>query len=90
MLEVDDINHYYGGSHILRGVSLQVAKGQCLAVLGRNGVGKTTLLKCLMGVESVRSGKILFENKDISRLAPYRRAQRGLAYVPQGRRFSHG
>jgi urea transport system ATP-binding protein len=85
MLEVDDINHYYGGSHILRGVSLQVAKGQCLAVLGRNGVGKTTLLKCLMGVESVRSGKILFENKDISRLAPYRRAQRGLAYVPQGR-----
>ena len=85
MLTVDGINHYYGGSHILRGVSLEVTQGQCLAVLGRNGVGKTTLLKCMMGVEPIRSGQIRFEGKDISKLAPYRRAQRGLAYVPQGR-----
>jgi urea transport system ATP-binding protein len=85
MLKVQGINHYYGGSHILRGVDLEVKQGQCLAVLGRNGVGKTTLLKCLMGVESIRSGQIEFEGKDISKLPPYRRAQRGLAYVPQGR-----
>ena len=85
MLKVQGINHYYGGSHILRGVDLEVKQGQCLAVLGRNGVGKTTLLKCLMGVEPIRSGQIEFEGKDISKLPPYRRAQRGLAYVPQGR-----
>lgn len=85
MLRVEGINHYYGGSHILRGVNLEVNQGQCLAVLGRNGVGKTTLLKCLMGVEPIRSGQIRFEDKEISKLAPYRRAQRGMAYVPQGR-----
>jgi urea transport system ATP-binding protein len=85
MLQVDHIDHYYGGSHILRGVTLDVAVGQCLGVLGRNGVGKTTLLKCMMGVEPIRDGKILFNGEDISRLAPYKRAQRGMAYVPQGR-----
>ena len=85
MLQVKDINHYYGGSHILRGVSLDVTVGQCLAVLGRNGVGKTTLLKCMMGVESIKSGGIVYEGRDISSLAPYQRAALGLAYVPQGR-----
>lgn len=85
MLTVENIDHYYGGSHILRGVSLEVEVGQCMGVLGRNGVGKTTLLKCMMGVEPIRGGKILFQGEDISRLAPYKRAERGLAYVPQGR-----
>lgn len=85
MLQVKDINHYYGGSHILRGVNVDVSVGQCLAVLGRNGVGKTTLLKCMMGVEPIRSGSILFDGQEISSLAPYQRAELGLAYVPQGR-----
>lgn len=85
MLQVKDINHYYGGSHILRGVNVDVSVGQCLAVLGRNGVGKTTLLKCMMGVEPIRSGAILFDGQEISSLAPYQRAELGLAYVPQGR-----
>ena len=85
MLQVKGIEHYYGGSHTLRGVSLQVQAGQCLAILGRNGVGKTTLLKCLVGVEPIRKGQIIFKDEDVSRLATYQRARRGIAYVPQGR-----
>jgi len=85
MLQAESINQYYGGSHTLRGVSLAVRKGQCLALLGRNGVGKTTLLKCLMGVLPLARGKVLFDGQDISRLAPHRRAALGMAYVPQGR-----
>ncbi len=85
MLQAKGIEHYYGGSHTLRGVSLQVEPGQCLAILGRNGVGKTTLLKCLVGVEPIRKGKILYNNEDVSKLATYQRARRGIAYVPQGR-----
>src|SRR5690554_4499599 len=85
MLQAIDVHHYYGGSHTLRGVTLSVQAGQCLAVLGRNGVGKTTLLKCLVGVERIRQGQILFKDKDISRLPPHRRARLGIAYVPQGR-----
>ncbi len=85
MLQVEQLNQYYGSSHTLRGVSLSVAKGECLALLGRNGVGKTTLLKCLMGVLPVARGRVLFEGRDISRLAPHARARLGIAYVPQGR-----
>ncbi|MGV6874298.1 urea ABC transporter ATP-binding subunit UrtE [Pseudochelatococcus sp. B33] len=85
MLNVDTINQYYGGSHILRSVSLSLDKGECLGLLGRNGVGKTTLLKCLMGVLPVAGGRITFEGEDITRLAPHQRAVRGIAYVPQGR-----
>lgn len=85
MLRVRDINHYYGGSHILRGVNVDVSVGKCLAVLGRNGVGKTTLLKCMMGVERIRSGHIELEGREISGLAPFQRSQLGMAYVPQGR-----
>src|SRR5690606_41546149 len=62
------INQYYGGSHTLRGVSLSLERGQCLALLGRNGVGKTTLLKCLMGVEPVASGRIQFNGQDITQI----------------------
>jgi urea transport system ATP-binding protein len=85
MLDVQAINQYYGGSHTLRGVSLSLQRGECLALLGRNGVGKTTLLKCLMGVLPVSSGSVIFNGEDISRLAPHERAARGIAYVPQGR-----
>ncbi|MFZ6675773.1 urea ABC transporter ATP-binding subunit UrtE [Undibacterium sp. Rencai35W] len=85
MLQVDHINQYYGSSHTLRGVSLSLEKGQCLTLLGRNGVGKTTLLKCLMGVLPVSSGSIMLEGRDITRLKPHERAAAGIAYVPQGR-----
>ena len=67
MLEVNTINQYYGGSHILRDVSLTAPVGECSVVLGRNGVGKTTLLKCLMGVLPIKSGQILLDGKDISK-----------------------
>ncbi|UYO93582.1 urea ABC transporter ATP-binding subunit UrtE [Pollutimonas sp. M17] len=85
MLNVQAIDQYYGGSHTLRGVSLSLKRGKCLALLGRNGVGKTTLLKCLMGVLPVASGSIHFNGQDITRLSPHQRAARGIAYVPQGR-----
>ena len=85
MLQVEQINQYYGSSHTLRGVSLAVEKGQCLALLGRNGVGKTTLLKCLMGVLPVARGRIAWNGRDITRLKPHQRAATGIAYVPQGR-----
>lgn len=85
MLEIKNINQYYGGSHILRDVSLQAPVGQCNVVLGRNGVGKTTLLKCLMGLLPIKNGQIMLDGKDISKLSPEQRVRAGLAYVPQGR-----
>ncbi|ARP93927.1 urea ABC transporter ATP-binding subunit UrtE [Bordetella genomosp. 13] len=85
MLEVTAVNQYYGGSHTLRGVTLSLKRGECLALLGRNGVGKTTLLKCLMGVLPVASGRVTLDGADVTRLAPHQRAARGMAYVPQGR-----
>jgi urea transport system ATP-binding protein len=85
MLQVEQVNQFYGSSHTLRGVSLVVEKGQCMALLGRNGVGKTTLLKCLMGVLPVARGKVLWDGRDITRLKPHQRASAGIAYVPQGR-----
>jgi len=85
MLQVEHLNQYYGSSHTLRGVSLTVEKGQCMALLGRNGVGKTTLLKCLMGVLPVARGTVAWNGRDITRFKPHRRAAAGIAYVPQGR-----
>jgi len=85
MLEVKQINQYYGGSHILRDVTLKAPVGECSVVLGRNGVGKTTLLKCLMGILPIKSGQILLDGDDITKLSPEQRVHRGLAYVPQGR-----
>jgi urea transport system ATP-binding protein len=85
MLQVEKINQYYGSSHTLRGVSLELDKGKCMALLGRNGVGKTTLLKCLMGVLPVSAGSVRLEGRDITRMAPHQRARAGIAYVPQGR-----
>ncbi|WP_334163144.1 ATP-binding cassette domain-containing protein, partial [Achromobacter insolitus] len=73
MLDVNAIDQYYGGSHTLRGVSLALRQGECLALLGRNGVGKTTLLKCVMGVLPVARGHIAFDGADVTRLAPHQR-----------------
>jgi urea transport system ATP-binding protein len=85
MLTIRNLNQYYGGSHILRDVTLEVPPGQCTALLGRNGVGKTTLLKCIIGLLPIRSGSIEFAGRSIASLPPYARAALGLAYVPQGR-----
>jgi len=85
MLRVENLNHYYGGSRTLSDIGFEVAAGSCTTVLGRNGVGKTTLLKCLMGVERVRAGTITFDGHDITHVAPHTRALRGIGYVPQGR-----
>ena len=79
LLQVRDLNQYYGGSHILRGVDLAARQGGVTTLLGRNGVGKTTLLKCLMGLVPARSGSILFDGQDITRLSPTQRARLGLA-----------
>jgi urea transport system ATP-binding protein len=85
MLEVRGLNQFYGGSHTLRGIDLTVPAGTCTALLGRNGVGKTTLLRCLMGLLPVRSGRIAFDGQDIGRMTAYQRARLGIGYVPQGR-----
>jgi urea transport system ATP-binding protein len=85
MLRVAGLNQYYGGSHTLRDVAFEAPSGAVTAILGRNGVGKTTLLKCIAGLLPVRSGAIHFEGADVTRLAPFRRARLGLGYVPQGR-----
>jgi urea transport system ATP-binding protein len=85
MLEIRGLNQFYGGSHTLRGVDLSVPQASCTVVLGRNGVGKTTLLRCLMGMLPVRSGSVIFDGKDITLLKPYQRAKLGIGYVPQGR-----
>jgi urea transport system ATP-binding protein len=85
MLSVQGLNQYYGGSHTLRDIAFEVPAGGCTTLLGRNGVGKTTLLKCLMGVLPTRSGKIGFAGESIAGLPPYARAALGIGYVPQGR-----
>ncbi|MDB5800964.1 MAG: Urea transporter ATP-binding subunit UrtE [Rhodocyclales bacterium] len=85
MLTVENLNQYYGGSHTLRGVSLSLKQGEVTTLLGRNGVGKTTLLKCLMGLLPVAKGSVSFDGKDITKAAAYQRAAMGMAYVPQGR-----
>jgi len=85
MLTISNLNQYYGGSHILRDVSFEVPKGACTTILGRNGVGKTTLLKCLVGLIPIRSGSLTLDGKNIAGLPPYERARLGVGYVPQGR-----
>jgi len=82
---VRELNQYYGGSHILRNVSFEVPPGKVTALLGRNGVGKTTLLKTLMGLLQPRSGEISFDGVSIVKRKPHERVRAGIAYVPQGR-----
>lgn len=85
MLQVNQLHQYYGGSHILRGVDFAARQGEITCLLGRNGVGKTTLLKCLMGLIPARSGEVLWQEKNITHRKPHQRVQSGIAYVPQGR-----
>lgn len=85
MLQVNDLNQYYGGSHILRGLSFETTPGEITCLLGRNGVGKTTLLKCLMGIIPAKSGTLHWQGKLINHCKPHQRVQQGIAYVPQGR-----
>jgi branched-chain amino acid transport system ATP-binding protein len=87
LLEVQDIHTYYGNSHILKGVRLNVEKGTLTGVLGRNGVGKTTLVNSIMGFNPPRQGKIIYYGQEISGLTPFRIVRRGIAFVPQGRRI---
>src|SRR5258706_8726582 len=85
MLTVKNLNQYYGGSHILRDLSFEVPPGKVTALLGRNGVGKTTLLRTLMGLIPARNGEIIFYEKKITDAKPYERVRAGIGYVPQGR-----
>jgi urea transport system ATP-binding protein len=85
MLTVDDVHLYYGASHALRGVSLAARKGRVTCVLGRNGVGKTSLLRTILGLEPVRSGRIVWEDQALGSMPPYERARAGIGNVPQGR-----
>lgn len=85
MLSIKNINQYYGGSHILRDVSLEAHPGKVTVILGRNGVGKTTLLKALMGLVPLKTGSVAFDGKPITNATPYQRARAGIGFVPQGR-----
>ena len=85
MLEVRDVHLYYGASQALRGVDLTAEKGDVTCVLGRNGVGKTSLLRAILGLQPIRGGSIRWEGRPLDGLAPYDRARAGVAYVPQGR-----
>ena len=85
MLSVDAIDLYYGASHTLRRVSLSAGKGEVTCILGRNGVGKTSLLRAICGLQPIRTGRICWEDRPLDGLPPHERARAGLAFVPQGR-----
>ncbi|MBV4460560.1 urea ABC transporter ATP-binding subunit UrtE [Pseudomonas sp. COR58] len=85
MLQVQKLHQYYGGSHILRGLSFEAKVGEVTCLLGRNGVGKTTLLKCLMGLLPAKEGTVNWEGRAITAHKPHQRVHAGIAYVPQGR-----
>ena len=87
MLTLENVHTFYGKSHILHGVSLEVRAGEVVGLLGRNGVGKSTTLKTIMGLVHPSEGRIVFEGRDIAGLPPYRLARMGLAYVPEDRRI---
>lgn len=85
MLELNSINQYYGGSHILNNVNLSVGEGELVCLLGRNGVGKTTLMRSVMGMVAIKTGNLLFSGKNITQTTTEQRARAGIGFVPQGR-----
>ena len=85
MLKIENINQYYGQSHTLWDLNLELKKGRCTCIMGRNGVGKTTLSKVIMGLLPINDGKLLFDGQDISKLPDHKRASIAIGYVPQGR-----
>ena len=87
MLQLNEIHSFYGKSHVLHGVSLLMAENEIVTLLGRNGVGKTTTLKSIMGLVDVRSGSIFYKSENIVGKKPYEIFRQGLGYVPQGRRI---
>ena len=87
LLQVEDIHTYYGKSHILHGISLEVGHGEVVGLLGRNGVGKSTTLKAIAGLVHPSAGRVVFDDRPISRLAAHRVARLGIAYVPEDRRI---
>ncbi|MDD3029400.1 MAG: ABC transporter ATP-binding protein [Alphaproteobacteria bacterium] len=90
MLSLSSLNTHYGQAHILRDVSLEVKSGECVALLGRNGAGKSTTMKAIVGIVPATSGLVIYQGKDLRKLKPYRRARLGIGYVPEERRiFNH-
>ena len=87
MLKTEDIHTYYGDSYVLQGVSLHVGEGSVVAILGRNGMGKTTLIRSVIGFTPVRRGKVLFKGKDVTNVPDFKRTRMGIALVPQGRQI---
>ena len=87
MLKIEQLNQFYGQSHTLWDLDLEVPDGQCTVLMGRNGVGKTTLLKCIMGLLPVRSGSLQYDGQELTRTAAEQRAGIGIGYVPQGRQI---
>jgi branched-chain amino acid transport system ATP-binding protein len=87
VLEVEDVHTYYGTSHVLQGISLTMSSGEVLTILGRNGVGKTTLVRSIIGFTPPRRGRVCFKGDDITRWPPFPAVERGMALVPQGRRI---
>ena len=87
LLEVHELNTFYGASHVLQGISLNVAEGELVALLGRNGMGKSTTLKTIMGLVKSKSGSVIFEGKEITGFPPFKAAQAGIGYVPEDRRI---
>lgn len=90
MLSLENLNTYYGYSHILQGVSLQVRQGEIVVLLGRNGVGKTTTMKTVMGIQPPKTGKVVFMGEDIAGLPPHKIAQKGISLIPEDRRVIPG
>ncbi|PYO20230.1 MAG: ABC transporter ATP-binding protein [Candidatus Rokuibacteriota bacterium] len=86
MLALSDVHTYYGESHVLQGITLSVSPGEVVTILGRNGMGKTTLMRSIIGFTPPRRGRVRFKGDDITRWPPYRMVERGMALVPQGRR----
>ncbi len=90
MLQVSDIHVYYGDSHVLQGISLEVRIGEIVCLLGRNGAGKSTTMRGIVGVNAPRSGRVLFQGKDVAGAPVYRNVRRGIAFVPEDRRIFSG